>query len=126
MQSARLRDDRRVSPQPDLQEYLSVLLIKFSNVFFSDINLYDLNGKLLASSRPQIFEEGLISDRMNTRAYEDMAMDKVSNFIQQEKTEEKYLPENQVVRSEQSSSEISSQAARGPMGVPGSSRLAST
>ncbi len=70
---------------PGLQNYLSGLLIKFSNVFFSDINLYDLEGKLLASSRPQIFEEGLISDKMNTQAYQAMAHKKMSNFIQQEK-----------------------------------------
>lgn len=70
---------------PEIHEYLSVLLIKFSNVFFSDINLYDLDGKLLASSRPQIFEEGLISDRMNNRAYEAMSLERKSNFIQKEK-----------------------------------------
>jgi len=70
---------------PELHDYLSGLLIKFSNVFFSDINLYDLEGKLLASSRPQIFNEGLISDKMNTKAYQAMANEKMSNFIQQEK-----------------------------------------
>lgn len=70
---------------PELHEYLSVLLIKFSNVFFSDINLYDTDGKLLASSRPQIFEEGLISDRMNTNAYFAMSVEKMSNFIQRER-----------------------------------------
>jgi two-component system nitrogen regulation sensor histidine kinase NtrY len=70
---------------PEIQEYLSVLLIKFSNVFFSDINLYDLNGKLLASSRPQIFEEGLISDRMNTEAFRAMSYERKSNFIQEER-----------------------------------------
>ena len=40
-------------------------LVKFSNVFFSDINVYGTEGWLVASSRPQIFEEGLISPLMN-------------------------------------------------------------
>jgi len=70
---------------PELHDYLAVLLVKFSNVFFSDINLYDLNGKLLASSRPQIFEEGLISDKMNAYAYQAMANKNMSRFIQKEK-----------------------------------------
>ena len=70
---------------PEIYDYLSILLIKFSNVFFSDINLYDIDGKLIASSRPQIFEEGLISDRINARAFEAMADKKLSNFIQKER-----------------------------------------
>lgn len=41
------------------------------------------------------------------------------DFVQQERTEEMYLPENQVVRSEQVSSEASSKADAGAIGVPG-------
>jgi flagellar M-ring protein FliF len=41
------------------------------------------------------------------------------DFIQQERTEEMYLPENQVVRSEQLQSESSSQADPGATGIPG-------
>jgi signal transduction histidine kinase len=48
---------------------LNQLLIKFSNVFFSDINLFSPEGDLLATSRPQIFEEGLISGRMDPLAW---------------------------------------------------------
>lgn len=48
-----------------VQNYLQ----KFSMVFFSDINLYDLSGKLLASSRPEIFSKGLQSNWMNPEAY---------------------------------------------------------
>ncbi len=35
---------------PELSEYLTDLLIKFQNVFFTDINMFDLNGNLLLSS----------------------------------------------------------------------------
>ena len=44
-------------------------LIKFSNVFYTDINLYDLNGIILASSRPEIFEKGLLGTTINAEAF---------------------------------------------------------
>ena len=54
---------------PDDEQYVTELLLKFSQVFFTDINVYSLNGKLLATTRPQIFEKQLISDRMSARAF---------------------------------------------------------
>lgn len=69
---------------PELTDYLSGLLIKFSNVFFSDINLYDLNGQLIASSRKKIFKEGLISDSMNPLAFRRLKYNKKTFFINNE------------------------------------------
>ncbi|MCD4745948.1 MAG: GHKL domain-containing protein, partial [Bacteroidales bacterium] len=69
----------------DMHNYLSGLLNKFSLVFFSDINLYDLNGNLLATSRPEIFDEGLISTKMNTIAFNNMSNNKKSLLIHNEK-----------------------------------------
>jgi len=69
---------------PEIHDYLSGLLLKFSMVFFSDINVYDLNGNLIASSRQQIFEEGLISDKMNSDAYSALVFNKKSFFIHNE------------------------------------------
>src|SRR5690606_17301455 len=51
------------------EDYLSFYLVKFSNVFFTDINLYDLDGNLLAGSRPEIFNKGLISAKMDALSY---------------------------------------------------------
>lgn len=65
--------------------YLYQLLDKFSAVFFSDINLYDLNGRLLASSRPEIFEKGLISELMNREAYEKLKYHNTMYFIHNER-----------------------------------------
>jgi len=56
---------------------LGMLLQKFSLVFFSDINLYDTQGRLIATSRPQIFEQGLLSEMINPRAYEEIFVDKL-------------------------------------------------
>jgi two-component system, NtrC family, nitrogen regulation sensor histidine kinase NtrY len=68
----------------EISDYLDDLLTKFSIVFFSDINVYDPQGWLLASSRPQIFEKGLISGRMNPMAYKQLAYHHRSSFIHQE------------------------------------------
>lgn len=67
-----------------MEEYLYQLLVKFSLVFFSDINLYDIEGKLIASSRPEIFESGLLSRFMHPQAYIKMHDEEEIIFIQQE------------------------------------------
>jgi len=68
----------------DMEDYLTTLLIKFSKVFFSDINLYDLQGNLLASSRPEIFKKQLISTKINTDAYRSLTLDRKLMFIHTE------------------------------------------
>ncbi len=65
--------------------HLEELLTKFSLVFFTDINLYDINGRLLASSRPQIFEEGLKSELMSAGPYVQLARNKRTLYIDNEK-----------------------------------------
>lgn len=51
--------------QPEIQDYLQ----KLSLLFFSDINLYNRSGMLIASSRPEVFENGLQSPLINPGAY---------------------------------------------------------
>ena len=63
---------------------LNDLLVKFSNVFYTDINLYDPSGVLLATSRPEIFEEKLAGNRMNEEAFYHMSVLKESEFIHKE------------------------------------------
>ena len=64
---------------------LNDLLIKFSNVFKTDINLYDLNGFLIATSRPEIFFRDLTSRRINNMAYINLANLTKSEYFQKEK-----------------------------------------
>ncbi|MBE0649449.1 MAG: GHKL domain-containing protein [Bacteroidales bacterium] len=52
--------------QPEIQDYLQ----KLSLLFFSDINLYNRSGMLIASSRPEIFDNGLQSQLINPGAYD--------------------------------------------------------
>jgi two-component system nitrogen regulation sensor histidine kinase NtrY len=54
---------------PDQRDALSDYLSKLSNVFFTDINLFDKNGDLYATSRPQLFDVQLLSVKMNPLAY---------------------------------------------------------
>lgn len=67
-----------------LQAYITGILIKFSNVFYTDINLYDTSGTLYASSRPEIFEQKLKSLRMNPKAFEQLNRQKKSEWVQEE------------------------------------------
>lgn len=68
----------------DESEYLESLLIKFSQVFFTDINLFDIKGKLLASSRPQLFDSELLSRRMEPNAFYNLNVLKGSIFMHNE------------------------------------------
>ncbi|HNW56539.1 MAG TPA: HAMP domain-containing sensor histidine kinase [Bacteroidales bacterium] len=64
---------------------LNDLLIKFSNTFETDINLYDLNGYLIATSRPEIFYRNLTSQRINNMAFINLADLTRSEYFQKEK-----------------------------------------
>jgi two-component system, NtrC family, nitrogen regulation sensor histidine kinase NtrY len=64
---------------------LNELLIKLSNTFNTDINLYDLNGFLIATSRPEIFYRNLTSRRINNMAFINLANLTKSEYIQKEK-----------------------------------------
>ena len=68
----------------DYKDYLTYLLSKFSNVFYIDINLYDINGQLLSSSRPQVFENGLMGEQMDPIAYQKMKNEHAGKFIHKE------------------------------------------
>lgn len=68
-----------------LKEYITYILTKFSTVFFTDINLYNSDGTLLASSRPKLFNEGIISKQMDEKAFFQIKFLQKSEFIQDEK-----------------------------------------
>jgi len=70
---------------PELQKWLFRELYKLSNIFRTDINIYDVNGELLATSRPEIFAKGVISERMNAEAFYELSERYQLNFFQPEK-----------------------------------------
>ncbi|MCY1720265.1 HAMP domain-containing sensor histidine kinase [Prolixibacteraceae bacterium Z1-6] len=62
----RLTDREEITPE--LEEWLRNELAKLSNIFRTDINIYGNDGELIASSRFEIFERGLVSTKINARA----------------------------------------------------------
>ena len=60
------------------------MLTRMSHVFFADINLYAVDGELIASSRPEVFKQGLISTRMNTVALQKFVINNKSSYSQDE------------------------------------------
>ena len=68
-----------------LVDYISFVLKKSSSVFFTDINLYDTHGNLYCSSRSKLFDEGLISKKMNPEAFLQIAILGKTEFIHDER-----------------------------------------
>jgi len=66
--SQKIQREQSLSDPVKLQSYL----IKFSKVFFSDINLYDLRGALMATSREQLFNKGISSELIDPEALDMM------------------------------------------------------
>lgn len=48
------------------------ILQRYSRTFFTDLNLYGLNGQLIASTRPEIFENYLQATLMNAEAFRNL------------------------------------------------------
>jgi signal transduction histidine kinase len=79
----KLGDSERIE-RITMGTYLDFILKKFSTVFATDINLYDLEGGLLATSQPRLYSKGVAGDQMNPHAYQSLKMNKSSEFIHQE------------------------------------------
>lgn len=65
---------------PNLQS----LLVKFSYVFNTDINIYNPQGSLLASSRPEVFQRKLTGTHMDPHAFYTMATQKQMELVHRE------------------------------------------
>ncbi len=79
-------DEKELTPYWSSEQYASFndLLIKFSNVFYSDINLYDESGNLLATSRPELFDKSLMGKKINHEAYWQLKVNKKAEYIHNE------------------------------------------
>ncbi|HWR75513.1 MAG TPA: HAMP domain-containing sensor histidine kinase, partial [Bacteroidales bacterium] len=63
---------------------LNYLLVKFSNVFMTDINLYSPSGALLATSRPEVFSRNLEGNMINPDAYGILLEKEKNEYITEE------------------------------------------
>lgn len=56
----------------------------FSKLYGADINLFNLQGKLISTTKSNLFEDGLLAPRMNPIAFIKLNIDKNSEFIHEE------------------------------------------
>lgn len=68
----------------DMADYINRLLSQFSYIFFTDINIYNPEGDLIASSQLRMFNEGLISRRIDPNAYVHVDLLQQVEFISNE------------------------------------------
>ena len=63
---------------------LEYVLQKLATVFVTDINIYDQSGFLVASSRPKLFNIGLLSEQINPKALFELNQFRKSEYIHEE------------------------------------------
>lgn len=86
----RLEDVDRLTPE--IYDWLARELVNLSNIFTTDINIYGVNGDLIVSSRPEVFNKGLVSRKISTQAYYELFENFQTNYFQPERIGElKYL-----------------------------------
>ncbi|HTN20416.1 MAG TPA: HAMP domain-containing sensor histidine kinase [Pelobium sp.] len=66
------------------QQSGNVTFDEFSKLYNSDLNLFDVNGRLIYSTQYKVYAIGLVADRMNPEAYLNLKIKKKSEFIQDE------------------------------------------
>jgi signal transduction histidine kinase len=69
---------------PQSERQLSDELVRLSNSFLVDINLFSPSGKLMVSSRPEIYLRGLIGRNLNPVAYTELSRNLNVSLIQEE------------------------------------------
>lgn len=78
--------DAQADPNTNnLGEILGIELVKISDIQNIDINIYNVKGELATSSQQSIFDNGLISKKMDPKALHKLSMDHETQYTQQEK-----------------------------------------
>jgi len=65
--------------------YLDIVLGQVGNNYLTDLTLHAPDGRMLASSRPQMFSSGLLGPRMDHAAYVALALQGGTAFVQKER-----------------------------------------
>jgi signal transduction histidine kinase len=71
--------------QPGFKTALDKILRRYSETFFTDINVYGVNGKLMATTTPELLDMHLQSSWMNAKAFHSMQGEKLLYHIQSER-----------------------------------------
>lgn len=88
--SVEIEIDQKIGDKEELLpimhgDYLNYLLKKFSNVFVTDINFYSTDGDLFATSQAKLYDKGISTTQMNSRAFYAMHYNQRSEYIHLEK-----------------------------------------
>lgn len=75
---------QHVSSINEAADVMKLEASKLSEINNMDINIYDKSGYLLQSTRPEIFQRGLISKRIDPVALDKMLIERENQFIQKE------------------------------------------
>ena len=70
--------------EPGFTTALDEILRRYSETFFTDINVYDVNGKLLATTSPELAELQIQSSLMNAEAFHNMQGERMLYFVNEE------------------------------------------
>lgn len=71
--------------QPGFKNLLDEILRRYSETFFTDINVYDINGKLMATTSPEIQELQIMTTLMDAEAFQNMQGEKSLYYIHEER-----------------------------------------
>lgn len=69
---------------PENRNYIESYLAKFASVFFTDIHIYNTNGLLYATSRPELFDNEFVSLRINPYAYQSIVSKRDAVYVTRE------------------------------------------
>lgn len=62
-------------------DYIEFLMSKYSEVFNTDVSLYNISGNLTASSLKDLYDENIIGSKMNYEAFRSFSDDNLSKLI---------------------------------------------
>ncbi|MDR2928654.1 MAG: GHKL domain-containing protein [Cytophagaceae bacterium] len=65
-------------------DYLNYQLQMISSVFYCDVNIFGIDGKLIGTSRQELFKGGLVGEQMNPQAYFTLAYTDAARFLEEE------------------------------------------
>jgi two-component system, NtrC family, nitrogen regulation sensor histidine kinase NtrY len=67
------------------KNYIEFMLQKLSKVYNTDINMYGLDGNLIASSRPKVYSIGLVGKQLNSEAFHHIYRFSPSDYVHKER-----------------------------------------
>ncbi len=80
-----IENERRFEDMMQYNDELAAYLNQLAEFYNTDINLFNLNGELMASTQMRIFQSGVLLDRINPLAYGKISAESLSQHTQTER-----------------------------------------